>query len=144
MHGRSANLRKGRTSVVGYYYHIVFSTSRRDPVFSDFSFARIVACELRKSDEIGVSETFSFVVMPDHVHWLLCLKSGSLSQCIQRVKANVSRQIGQKVWNKGFYDHGIRTDENLKNVGRYIVANPLRSGLVQNVRNYSHWDAAWI
>jgi len=144
MHGRSSNLRKGRTSIVGHYYHIVFSTHHRQAIFSDFSLARIVVRELRKSDEVGVSETMAFVAMPDHIHWLLRLNRGSLSQCIQRVKANVSRQIGQQVWNKGFYDHGIRKDENLKNVGRYIVANPLRSGLVKNVGDYSHWDAAWI
>jgi len=29
-------------------------------------------------------------------------------------------------------------------VARYIVANPLRAGLVESVRDYPHWDAIWL
>ena len=27
---------------------------------------------------------------------------------------------------------------------RYIIANPIRAGLVEKARNYSHWDAIWL
>jgi putative transposase len=29
-------------------------------------------------------------------------------------------------------------------VARYIVANPLRAGLVNRVEDYSHWDSIWL
>ena len=36
------------------------------------------------------------------------------------------------------------SDEDLVAVARYIVANPVRAGLVKNVRDYPHWDAVWL
>ncbi|MFV3290267.1 transposase, partial [Pseudomonas sp. NY11955] len=29
-------------------------------------------------------------------------------------------------------------------VARYIVANPIRAGLVSRVGDYPHWDAVWL
>jgi hypothetical protein len=29
-------------------------------------------------------------------------------------------------------------------MARYVVANPLRAGLVQTLRNYPLWDAVWL
>ena len=32
----------------------------------------------------------------------------------------------------------------LRDVARYIVANPLRAGLVERVGDYPYWDAVWL
>jgi hypothetical protein len=29
-------------------------------------------------------------------------------------------------------------------LARYVVANPVRAGLVQRVGQYPHWDAIWL
>jgi len=29
-------------------------------------------------------------------------------------------------------------------VARYIVANPIRAGLVDNIGQYPYWDAVWL
>jgi hypothetical protein len=29
-------------------------------------------------------------------------------------------------------------------VGRHLVANPLRSGLVGSLADYAYWNAAWL
>jgi len=143
-YGNSKNLRQGRYSKPGYVYHITFSTLHRSPVFNCFDKARAVIKQLSASDSSGFTETLSFCVMPDHVHWLFKLHKGELSNNIQRVKANCSRELAVKLWNKSFYDHAIRSDESLINVARYIVANPLRAGLVKSVGNYPHWDSVWL
>jgi len=41
-------------------------------------------------------------------------------------------------------DHALRTDENLLNVARYIIANPLRAGLVTRIGDYPLWDSIWL
>ena len=143
-HGNSKNLRKGRYSEPGYVYHIVFSTLNRTAILNNLKIARVVIARLIESDEAGYTETLSYCVMPDHVHWLFKLHKGHLSRNIQRVKANSCRELSRKLWNKGFYDHAIRSDESLINVARYIVANPLRAGLVKSVGDYPHWDSAWL
>jgi hypothetical protein len=44
----------------------------------------------------------------------------------------------------GFHDHALHRDEDLKNLGLYVVANPLRAGLVKSLGDYPHWDAIWL
>ena len=97
------------------------------------------------------TQTLAFVVMPDHVHWLLQISGEkSLSEIIQATKSASAHAINRiagrkgKFWQPGFHDHAVRTEEALRDIARYIVANPLRAGLVTSVRNYSHWDAVWI
>ena len=93
----------------------------------------------------SAAETMAFVVMPDHVHWLMQLKDGaSLGEAVRRFKARVSLALRFSVWQRGFHDHALRQDEDVVTVARYIVANPVRAGLVQRMGDYPHWDAAWL
>jgi putative transposase len=32
----------------------------------------------------------------------------------------------------------------MTSIARYIVANPLRAGLVERLGDYPHWDAVWL
>lgn len=137
-------LRKGRYSHSNYIYHLVFNTKNRMPFFLDVSQGRKFVFILKEDEARGNTKTLAFVVMPDHVHWLMELKSETLSQCMKRIKSISSRQIKGLWWDEGFYDHLVRDDENLQNVARYIVANPLRAGMVQSVRDYPLWDAVWL
>jgi REP element-mobilizing transposase RayT len=139
-----SNLRKGRFSKGDQIYHCTFSTLKNENVFSDFNTARVMISILRNDENNGLTYTYAFVVMPDHIHWLFELKGGSLSTAIKRVKSIFSWIYKRKIWNKGFYDHAIREDKDLIATARYIVANPLRAGLVDNVGNYPHWDCIWL
>jgi hypothetical protein len=47
-------------------------------------------------------------------------------------------------WQKGFYDRALRSDEDVVVVARYIVANPLRNGLVERIGDYPYWNATWL
>ena len=141
---KASNLRRGRYSQVGRVYHITFITQDRAPIFSDFHKARHIISCLKFSTRQAITETVAFVVMPDHIHWLFELKFGSISQSVQRVKAQFSRQSGSRIWAAGFYDHAMRADDDVRATARYIVANPLRAGLVDNIGDYPHWDAIWL
>ncbi len=48
------------------------------------------------------------------------------------------------IWVRAFHDHALRADEDLLTVARYVVSNPVRVGLVNNVLEYSRWDAEWM
>jgi REP element-mobilizing transposase RayT len=83
--------------------------------------------------------------MPDHVHWLLVLKRGNLGRSVHNVKCLSNRLADTRIeWQDGFFDHCIRDTNSLRFTARYIVANPLRAELVDNIGLYSHWDAAWL
>ncbi|WP_423251811.1 transposase, partial [Pseudomonas viridiflava] len=61
---------------------------------------------------------------------------------MRRVKGGSSRAIVSagggplKVWQKGYHDRAIRREEDVLKAARYIVANPLRAGLVTNVGDF--------
>lgn len=105
---------------------------------------------MRHQDEAGRSETLAFVLMPDHLHWLVTLKNGTLDELLRRVKGASAHMINQhlnstgKLWQAGFHDHALRRDEDVRDVARYLVANSVRAGLVGRVWDYPHWDAVWV
>ena len=140
------DLRKGRVSEPGRAYLLTFVTRSREPLFLDFSRGRCLVQELRAVDAQGLSKTLAFVVMPDHCHWLAIPCTVSLSDLVGRVKARSAKGIARAggVWQRGFHDHALRREEDLRATARYIIANPLRAGLVSNIGDYPLWDAVWM
>ena len=139
------NLRIGRYSEPNQIYHMTFATLNRTAVFEDFYKARLVINTLKQADQLQCTKTMAFVIMPDHLHWLMqLLGAQSLQSVIKVVKSKVSLKIGRPIWQPGYYDHAIRKEEDIQAVARYIVANPIRAGLVNKVGDYPHWDAIWI
>jgi REP element-mobilizing transposase RayT len=89
--------------------------------------------------------------MPDHLHALIELTSDtSLPQLMGYLKGSSARCVHARcglrgrLWQPGFHDHALRREEDRVAIARYIVANPLRSGLVSRVGDYPHWDSAWL
>jgi REP element-mobilizing transposase RayT len=139
------DLRKGRWSESGQVYLVTAVTRDRRPVFSGFQAARVLIQALRQEETRGRAKTLAFVVMPDHLHWLLQLGEGSdLSEVVRAVKAVSAKRLGGSLWQRGFHDHALRQEEDLAAAARYVIANPLRRGLVKCVADYPHWDAVWV
>jgi REP element-mobilizing transposase RayT len=83
--------------------------------------------------------------MPNHLHWLMELNDRcSLSEVVGAIKSVSAHRIGHSLWQQGFHDHALRKEENILHVARYVVANPLRSGLVARLGDYPYWDAMWL
>ena len=150
MKGHS-QLRKGRRNLPNQIYHVSSGTLEREPIFSSFHCGRIMINAMRHEHDFGYVESLAFVVMPDHFHWLFRLTgTRQLSVCINNVKAysakgiNLIRGRNCKVWQTGYYDRAIRKEQDLEAVARYIVANPLRAGIVRSVKEYPLWDAKWL
>jgi REP element-mobilizing transposase RayT len=148
---RGTRLRAGRASIIGHMYSVTAVTQDRQCYFSDGQLARVVVRAFRGLVEDGLADSHAFVVMPDHFHWLVTLRGGTLSALIARAKGRSARQInlllgrsGAQVWQPGFHDHALRRDEDVREIARYIVANPLRAGLVRAIGDYPWWDAEWL
>ena len=141
----SKDLRKGRHSEPNRIYLITTNTENREPVFRNFHAARTLIKKLKKEQELGRAMTLAFVVMPDHLHWLMQLTGPTeLATILQSVKTLSAKQIGHRFWQAGYHDHALRKEEDIKATARYIVANPLRAGLVKRIGDYPHWDAIWL
>jgi REP element-mobilizing transposase RayT len=146
------DLRKGRASLQNHIYLLTTVTRDRVPVFRDLSCGRIVVQALRCHAVRGGVRSLAFVVMPDHLHWLAQLPAGQrLDRLMCTFKSYTARRInvhrgahGQEVWQAGYHDHAVRREEDIQDLARYIVANPLRAGLVEHIGEYPLWDAIWL
>lgn len=76
----------------------------------------------------------NFVIMPDHVHLLLELDGDvaeiSISSFVGEFKRQASLRlrkwmIGEKIWQRSFFDRIIRSDQEYHRINDYIEANPV-------------------
>jgi REP element-mobilizing transposase RayT len=88
------------------------------------------------------------MVMPDHLHVILSLdgKTATLSEILHWVKAQSTaryargvreegwRRFAGRLWQRGFYDRIIRTDEELAAAREYLLTNRERWELQQEER----------
>jgi REP element-mobilizing transposase RayT len=138
-------------SLAGHVYLVTTTTHQREPLFADFPTARLAIAALNHRETLAGAVLHAWVLMPDHLHLLLQLgDEDQLSALMNRVKSRVSRVVNRHlgrtapVWQCGFHEHLLRTEEDLKGVARYIVLNPVRDGLVRRALDYPHWDAVWL
>ena len=144
-------LLKGRYSKKQHIYHVTFCTEKKIQWFNNLYCGRLLVQHIKQSHKQEYVNSLAWVIMPDHVHWLFQLESKiSLSSVIKSVKAKSSMEINKlmhhegSIWQRGFYDRALRNEEDIRQIARYIVANPLRAGIVENIGNYSLWDAIWL
>jgi putative transposase len=146
----SHSLRSGRVSVPGQVYLVTTRLINGRRTFANWQLGRLLVDELRLAHEKERVHSLAWVVMPDHLHWLFELREGTLASVMQQVKSRSSIALNRatgncgRVWQTGYHDIAIRREENLINFARYIVANPLRAGLVRNVGEYPLWDCKWL
>lgn len=80
--------------------------------------------------------------MPDHLHLLVAGQSetSDCKQFIARAKQysgySYSKQFGSLLWQRYGFEHVLRDEELTPVVARYILGNPIRAGLAQQVLDY--------
>jgi putative transposase len=84
-----------------------------------------------------------YVIMPDHVHLFV---RGSddfqLGRWIGMLKQRLGKQIqtlrSTPTWQRGFFDHLLRSDESYSKKWNYVRENPVRAGLVTNADDWPY------
>lgn len=72
--------------------------------------------------------------MPNHIHILLRVSqtdgrtrcAPTISRIIKHLKEYVTKQLGEPIWQRSFYDHIIRDEQDYRNKYEYITDNPRR------------------
>ena len=79
-----------------------------------------------------------YCIMPDHIHMILTIDTDengrtqfapTISRVIKQFKGSITKQIGRPIWQKSFYDHGIRNQQDYDEIWQYIENNPLKYAL---------------
>ena len=125
-----------------YTYHVTWGTADRRPILCDGSLSmRLIDVLKEKTRNTGM-QIYAYCLMPDHVHLLLCPEAGSdVIRFVQAYKSKTTRVywgLGGhgKFWQRGFYDHILRDEEDVKEVARYVLGNPVRKGLIEDPLEY--------
>jgi REP element-mobilizing transposase RayT len=146
----SYRLRTGRYAEPNRIYLLTTNTLGREPVFADFALGRLVVHQFRRAHDLGLAKSLAWVVMPDHFHWLVELENCSLRKLMRQTKSLITRDVNLSngrsgpLWQQGYHDRALRREEELVKLARYVVANPLRAGLVEKLGDYPLWDAVWV
>jgi REP element-mobilizing transposase RayT len=144
-------LRRGRVSLPGQVYHISAATLDRTPWFANFHVACEVVRAFRGPGVLGDARLLAWVLMPDHVHWLLETGEGApVERTVARMKSASAVQANRvlsragPLWYPAFHGRAVQHEDDTRAVARHIVANPLRAGLVERIGDYPFWDCAWL
>jgi len=144
-------LRRGRISIPNQIYNVTATTQGRAPIFRDFAAACAAARCFEEPVLLRDAKILAWVLMPDHAHWLIQLgKTSPLPEVVNRLKSasarHANRTLGRTgpLWAPAYHDHALRHEEDVQAAARYIVANPLRIGLVQDIGAYPFWNAIWL
>lgn len=134
-------LRRGRVSLHNQAYLVTAVCQNREPVFADVGAAEMLTTLISSNATWPHATVHAWVLMPDHWHGLIVLSGNeSLSRVMQRLKGLITQRVhaaiggDRPVWQSGFHDHALRSEESVAGVARYILDNPVRAGLVE------HWS----
>ncbi|MBI3401185.1 MAG: transposase [Acidobacteria bacterium] len=127
-----------------YRYFLTFCTGNRQTAFTIAAIVDQTLVQFRRTARDEAFAILAYCLMPDHVHLLvegLCDDSGLrrfAKLAKQRSGAAFALSERRPLWQEGFHDHVLRADEDAKAVARYILANPVRAGLVVSPGDYPH------
>jgi len=116
---------------------ITFNTWKRQPTLATEQVHAAFIEYCRKGESMGVATVGRYVVMPDHVH--LFVRGGEIFEIgvwVRGLKRAIGRlfphlSTGNVLWQDGFFDHVLRSDESYAEQQEYVWKNPVRRGLVK-------------
>jgi len=86
-----------------------------------------------------------YVLMPDHLHLFVCIPPGDmrLSMWMKSLKNTLSKHwrtgnIEAPHWQKGFFDHLLRSGESHAEKWKYVRENPVRAGIVSKAEAWPY------
>jgi len=77
--------------------------------------------------------------MPDHIHFIIEIENGSMrastptknvSNIVRSIKTLATKEIGKPIFQRSYYDHIIRNQQDHNDIWEYIENNP-RKWIIQ-------------
>ena len=125
-------------------FFVTFCTEARHAILASHNIHEAFLEFCRRALERGVF-VGRYVLMPDHIHLFVKVPppSGQLSDWIRSLKNSLSKVLrGESIpaphWQKGFFDHVIRSHESYDAKSVYVRENPVRAGLVRKAEEWPY------
>ena len=130
-----------------YRYFLTFCTHHRTPHFATPQNVDLVREQFQRTCTEQRFAGIAYCFMPDHLHLLVAGErdDADLKRFIKNAKQysgfHFRRQTGLMLWQRYGFEHVLRGDEDTMNVADYIIANPVRAGLVTSPAAYPYWGS---
>jgi putative transposase len=109
------------------------------------AFLRFAAAAEKHGTYIG-----RYTIMPDHIHLFVALDPDvTLSPWMKSLKNSLSKTLrvsGHLAphWQKGFFDHVLRSAESYSQKWEYVRDNPVRAGLVAKWEDWPYSGEVFV
>ncbi len=137
---RTADLRKGRLSVVGARYFVTFATARRALLLASPAAIAAAHAVCQRLVQTGDVSALTATMMPDHVHLLFQLGDTlTLDRVVAKWRTLVRHAVPGLAWQANFFEHRLRADELSEGYAWYVFMNPYRAGLIGTDSVWPGW-----
>jgi putative transposase len=145
-----------RAVVPGATYLFTVNTHQRMKVLTNASFYSALKHALRRVNVEHPFTTDASVLLPDHLHCIWTLPPGDANYAlrwnlIKRLVSQATRQLIEALmnrsrqqrrelglWQRRFWEHQIRDEQDLIKHVEYIHWNPVKHGYVARVRDWPY------
>jgi putative transposase len=135
-----------RVFVPGGTYFFTLVTWNRRPLLATEERVGLLRESFRRVREQRPFVLEAAVILPDHLHCILRLPAGDADypgrwrEIKKRFSAQVARDTNARherlVWQRRYYEHAIRDEEDWRRHLDYLHYNPVKHGLVGRVRDW--------
>lgn len=138
----------------GALHFVTGNIINRLPVFSEAECCEAFLAELKTLKEDWPCKLIAYVLMPDHVHFIVNPKDGRIREFTGALKSRSSKAIqkatnrfrfpetddGHQVWQESFKDVALWSGWMIKQKFNYVHANPVKARLVESAKDY-RWSS---
>ena len=123
-------------------YFLTFCTDQRHRAFESSERVDLARTQILRAAGDEQIEVTAYCFMPDHLHMLVegLEERADCRRFIKRAKQfsgfYSKKQFGRTLWQRYGYERTLRDEDDTLGVARYIIENPLRAGLVEDVSKY--------
>ena len=139
-----------RAYIPGGTYFFTVVTHERTPIFVNEERVEAIRRAFRKEMVVRPFQLDAIAILPDHLHCIWRLPEGDVdySSRWREIKKSVSRQIStatndrheRGVWQRRFWEHLIRDEDDLRRHVDYIHYNPVKHQLVRRAIDWQ-WSS---
>lgn len=118
------------------FFVTIHCAVRDQPQLTEPSKAQLLLDSVAHYQNAGRWFARPFLLMPDHAHALLAFPSVEVMPNVIRDWKRFTARHGPVAWQRDFFDHRIRNDENWELKAAYIRENPVRKKLVSRADDW--------
>lgn len=126
---------------------LTMCTAHRAEYFHDPSTVALVLEQFFHTSRTENVAILAYCIMPDHMHLLIDGESEAsdiarfAKLAKQRSGFRFRRACGHTLWQEGYHDRILRDEEPTESIIAYMISNPIRKGLVEDVLDYPFWGS---